>query len=118
MYLITSDVLLFFSLTRAFIILLFFFLMIRRPPRSTLFPYTTLFRSGCPGLQPRWPPRRHGWLRRDGAAVGRRHRQAACRPDWAHGRAHFRRLQPRWRPPGHGQRRRDGPAVGRRLRQA
>src|SRR5256885_12160485 len=27
------------------IIRLFFFLMIRRPPRSTLFPYTTLFRS-------------------------------------------------------------------------
>src|SRR2546430_10906257 len=26
----------------------FFFLMIRRPPRSTLFPYTTLFRSPCP----------------------------------------------------------------------
>src|SRR5882762_8177918 len=26
----------------------FFFLMIRRPPRSTLFPYTTLFRSGPP----------------------------------------------------------------------
>src|SRR5215467_15386499 len=26
----------------------FFFLMIRRPPRSTLFPYTTLFRSGQP----------------------------------------------------------------------
>src|SRR3712207_9174828 len=26
-------------------IILFFFLMIRRPPRSTLFPYTTLFRS-------------------------------------------------------------------------
>src|SRR5207249_10587816 len=33
---------LFFSLP---ILLLFFFLMIRRPPRSTLFPYTTLFRS-------------------------------------------------------------------------
>src|SRR3989442_10004235 len=29
----------------------FFFLMIRRPPRSTLFPYTTLFRSGS------WPTR-------------------------------------------------------------
>src|SRR5438876_8557265 len=29
----------------AVITLLFFFLMIRRPPRSTLFPYTTLFRS-------------------------------------------------------------------------
>src|SRR5712675_649098 len=28
----------------------FFFLMIRRPPRSTLFPYTTLFRS--PGRRP------------------------------------------------------------------
>src|SRR3712207_6996446 len=27
---------------------LFFFLMIRRPPRSTLFPYTTLFRSSTP----------------------------------------------------------------------
>src|SRR2546430_13045410 len=27
---------------------LFFFLMIRRPPRSTLFPYTTLFRSLVP----------------------------------------------------------------------
>src|SRR5258705_12198311 len=26
----------------------FFFLMIRRPPRSTLFPYTTLFRSRMP----------------------------------------------------------------------
>src|SRR5437588_1912891 len=43
----------------------FFFLMIRRPPRSTLFPYTTLFRSrghhGCGGgpggVQP-GPPRR------------------------------------------------------------
>src|SRR6266480_6356760 len=44
----------------------FFFLMIRRPPRSTLFPYTTLFRSprpGCgtrpsPGGRP--PPRTRG----------------------------------------------------------
>src|SRR3712207_8716667 len=36
---------------------LFFFLMIRRPPRSTLFPYTTLFRSPSriPGTQ-RTPP--------------------------------------------------------------
>src|SRR3989475_2991380 len=30
------------------IFLFFFFLMIRRPPRSTLFPYTTLFRSHHP----------------------------------------------------------------------
>src|SRR2546427_9212961 len=35
----------------------FFFLMIRRPPRSTLFPYTTLFRSGLLGLQ-----RAHQWI--------------------------------------------------------
>src|ERR1035437_6091946 len=31
--------------SRSFLFLFFFFLMIRRPPRSTLFPYTTLFRS-------------------------------------------------------------------------
>src|SRR5690625_5733368 len=31
-----------------------FFLMLRRPPRSTLFPYTTLFRSGAPWGRPRW----------------------------------------------------------------
>src|SRR6266480_6534951 len=35
-----------------FFFVFFFFLMIRRPPRSTLFPYTTLFRSA------RGPPRR------------------------------------------------------------
>src|SRR2546425_4271386 len=32
--------------------LFFFFLMIRRPPRSTLFPYTTLFRSVGVPLEP------------------------------------------------------------------
>src|SRR2546430_7628914 len=32
--------------------LFFFFLMIRRPPRSTLFPYTTLFRSRSPRPAP------------------------------------------------------------------
>src|SRR2546430_16599405 len=35
----------FFSVFFLFILFFFFFLMIRRPPRSTLFPYTTLFRS-------------------------------------------------------------------------
>src|ERR1039458_10668380 len=34
-----------------------FFLMIRRPPRSTLFPYTTLFRSGFPTPAQRHPPK-------------------------------------------------------------
>src|SRR2546422_10479409 len=36
----------------------FFFLMIRRPPRSTLFPYTTLFRSYRHFLQLLWIKRR------------------------------------------------------------
>src|SRR3712207_8779780 len=31
--------------SQAYVIVVVFFLMIRRPPRSTLFPYTTLFRS-------------------------------------------------------------------------
>src|SRR5215467_15847840 len=48
-----------------FFFFFFFFLMIRRPPRSTLFPYTTLFRSAV------WPPVRPSsaalaGLRRDG----------------------------------------------------
>src|SRR3712207_8198304 len=62
--------------------MLFFFLMIRRPPRSTLFPYTTLFRSRAerrPGRQrhPRpapvaRPPRRHGAHRPRARRQGRR----------------------------------------------
>src|SRR6266571_6968842 len=49
---------------------LFFFLMIRRPPRSTLFPYTTLFRSprAAAGLA-------HGlrWVRRPRARRSEEH---------------------------------------------
>src|SRR6266480_6032494 len=42
---------------------IFFFLMIRRPPRSTLFPYTTLFRSPHAGQRPRprWCPSARSW---------------------------------------------------------
>src|SRR5215211_8514671 len=36
-----------------FLFSFFFFLMIRRPPRSTLFPYTTLFRSRRPAARRR-----------------------------------------------------------------
>src|SRR3989337_4002705 len=50
---------------RCVLFFVFFFLMIRRPPRSTLFPYTTLFRSppGAPArrrgrARPRAPPPR------------------------------------------------------------
>src|SRR5258707_11590222 len=47
--------------------LLFFFLMIRRPPRSTLFPYTTLFRSiGLGAIQ----GVAYGWLGMMAAIAG------------------------------------------------
>src|SRR5438552_19105023 len=39
-----------------YILIHFFFLMIRRPPRSTLFPYTTLFRSSRRNTTPRSGP--------------------------------------------------------------
>src|SRR5437016_13045374 len=48
------------------IFLFFFFLMIRRPPRSTLFPYTTLFRSLSPagrGIAQRAPRHDHPYRR-------------------------------------------------------
>ena len=53
------------------LLLFFFFLMIRRPPRSTLFPYTTLFRSWfhcwplahfCCHIQQLWIKRRHPFI--------------------------------------------------------
>src|SRR5215471_19911066 len=46
-------------------VFVFFFLMIRRPPRSTLFPYTTLFRSRTrPSRHPRETrARRNDWPR-------------------------------------------------------
>src|SRR5699024_12172080 len=54
--------------------LLFFFLMMRSPPRSTLFPYTTLFRSrSAAGGRPARPPRapRPGWAARRTPTAGR-----------------------------------------------
>src|SRR3989442_5628495 len=56
------------------VLLSFFFLMIRRPPRSTLFPYTTLFRSRGVGAQ-----HRHGAAEELGVKLGvaeRRRRMA------------------------------------------
>src|SRR6266567_4656744 len=59
---------------------LFFFLMIRRPPRSTLFPYTTLFRSTqatgwpLPGfVAPAFPPAT--WLDRKSTRLNSSHSQ-------------------------------------------
>src|SRR5690606_41695704 len=48
-----------FPIAIAFSLLSFFFLMIRRPPSSTLFPYTTLFRSPAKLLDHFYP---HGFL--------------------------------------------------------
>src|SRR6266850_6832109 len=52
----------------------FFFLMIRRPPRSTLFPYTTLFRS-VPAPWRRHPRRRHNspWTDRKSTRLNSSH---------------------------------------------
>src|SRR5256885_16306814 len=50
----------------------FFFLMIRRPPRSTLFPYTTLFRSHPDGGGLADGPAAGGEHRPDGARGARR----------------------------------------------
>src|SRR5205807_9649022 len=44
-----SHLILYSRLPSYLLLFFFFFLMIRRPPRSTLFPYTTLFRSRAPG---------------------------------------------------------------------
>src|SRR2546425_7737115 len=52
-------------------LLLFFFLMIRRPPRSTLFPYTTLFRSRCRAGPDTAPAAQR-------AGCGRSHQRAAA----------------------------------------
>src|SRR3712207_8974667 len=62
---------------------IFFFLMIRRPPRSTLFPYTTLFRSPLrrprgarsrPGSPPRAPAPGRSRARRRGRRARARRR--------------------------------------------
>src|SRR5260370_19118186 len=63
----------------------FFFLMIRRPPRSTLFPYTTLFRS----LSPRFCPHR---------AFGKSRARCWCR---RHGQEQRRRKHRDWRSEEH-----------------
>src|SRR6266511_6434806 len=68
--------------------------MIRRPPRSTLFPYTTLFRSAGRDLQHRRGPvgaaRHHRWRRQAQCSVAGNRLGAARRPPAA--RAVLRRL--------------------------
>src|SRR6266480_5923092 len=59
-----------------FPILFFFFLMIRPPPRSTLFPYTTLFRSACPYDGGTDSSRQPQFFRSGGHALPANYRQA------------------------------------------
>src|SRR2546421_2403518 len=74
------------------IVISFFFLMIRRPPRSTLFPYTTLFRSRrAPG--PGWR-RVRGALGPCGRVLGRRE-PAPGRGDRGRSEEHTSELQSR-----------------------
>src|SRR5688572_31670196 len=55
-----------------------FFSMLRPPPRSTLFPYTTLFRSFCGNLEDRVVDSREG---REGDVIRRRRECARCERD-------------------------------------
>src|SRR5258708_21336742 len=71
-----SNAISLFSTIRYRVVVFFFFLMIRRPPRSTLFPYTTLFRSQPPvaHAQPGHPSRRIAVI---AGSRGRRRRRSA-----------------------------------------
>src|SRR3712207_8637919 len=71
----------------------FFFLMIRRPPRSTLFPYTTLFRSGEPvaGRACHLPAARHLRLRLRRDRPDRRQERGELPPTGAAGAGAYRR---------------------------
>src|SRR5699024_12340310 len=60
----------------------FFFLMLRRPPRSTLFPYTTLFRSRSRGRSP--------------ARRARNRRSGRCWPTGERSEEHTSELQSRF----------------------
>src|SRR5216683_5794950 len=69
-----------------FYVMLFFFLMIRRPPRSTLFPYTTLFRAG----RRQDPHAMQALLPRRGTR-----RSARCGRRWTRSEEHTSELQSR-----------------------
>src|SRR2546422_9702197 len=61
--------------------LLFFFLMIRRPPRSTLFPYTTLFRSPHGAHSSPFRAERLGGAESGGPSVDHRRAARALQPE-------------------------------------
>src|SRR2546430_9099789 len=59
----------------------FFFLMIRRPPRSTLFPYTTLFRSNACDVEPLL---RHEHARQQAGGYGEEQERQSTRLNSSH----------------------------------
>src|SRR3712207_9297952 len=63
-----------------FYVFVFFFLMIRRPPRSTLFPYTTLFRSRQRPRPSARPPTTAARVVRARVRAARRRRPRSCIP--------------------------------------
>src|SRR2546430_11073557 len=69
----------------------FFFLMIRRPPRSTLFPYTTLFRSAIRPTDD--PARRPAGRDRRPAPMARRHLRLSQRRPLRRSEEHTSELQ-------------------------
>src|SRR3989441_13303650 len=88
-----------------FLFFFFFFLMIRRPPRSTLFPYTTLFRSELPPRLPavrgvdRVPRARRAAPRRRARRAARPRVLGCDGPRRLAGRAAVGRLGPHRAPP-------------------
>src|SRR3712207_8824458 len=78
--------------------MIFFFLMIRRPPRSTLFPYTTLFRSPLDGMGFRVEPagsRTLTFFSAGGAAVRTGKEGNALTPSAVRSEEHTSELQSR-----------------------
>src|SRR2546430_12709913 len=70
----------FFYISLIFFFFFFFFLMIRRPPRSTLFPYTTLFRSPLTSVILYSPGMQSGFRSPFGVGV-RLHTSPSCHRD-------------------------------------
>src|SRR5579875_1474880 len=90
-----------FFLCIGFSLFYFFFLMIRRPPRSTLFPYTTLFRSGSERA-----PAARALLRGGGAPLLVWRQSAAPAHAHSHRAAQHPRARAQHLPPAHSRHRR------------
>src|SRR5437667_6552141 len=75
-----------------YFVLFFFFLMIRRPPRSTLFPYTTLFRSWAASMRRETMRLSMAWSRCM-PSFSRKFRTQSPAKNWARSEEHTSELQ-------------------------